>query len=304
MTMAVRQAALPAISIVTPSLNRAAFIEHAIGSVLAQDYPNLEHIVVDGGSTDNTMDVLALYPHLTVIHEPDRGIYDALNKGIRRARGDLIGHLNTDDTYALGAFHAIVERFNEDETLDSVGGRAELRDDRGIVRTISGARELSLTYENVLLGGPVINARFFRARIYAEIGSYDLAYPLTSDREFLIRCLIAGCRSAIIDQPVYVYRIHDGSMTFNAGQAAAAKLSEEYVEMATTWLNRPELPGDLTSAFRRLRGEAHARLAVLAFRDHRYVTALRHLSCRRGVPSLGPLIDIVRAGRSRTGRLS
>jgi len=91
--------AVPRITIVTSSFNQAAFIGRTIDSVIAQNYPNLEHIVVDGMSSDDTPTVLARYPHLTVIREPDRGQADAINKGFGAATGEIFGFLNSDDTF-------------------------------------------------------------------------------------------------------------------------------------------------------------------------------------------------------------
>ena len=87
----------PVISVITPSLNCAAYIRECIESVLAQDYRNFEHVIIDAASTDETVDILKAYPHLKWISEPDRGEADALNKALRMARGDIIGWLNTDD---------------------------------------------------------------------------------------------------------------------------------------------------------------------------------------------------------------
>ena len=95
---------LPIITIITPSLNRAKFIEEAIKSVLNQDYPPVEHIIMDGGSTDGTLDILNSYSHLTVISQPDHGMYDAINKGIRMAKGNIIGIRNSDDYYEPNFF--------------------------------------------------------------------------------------------------------------------------------------------------------------------------------------------------------
>src|SRR3954453_3473935 len=95
------------LTIVTPTLNRGPLLADAIESVRQQQDADMEHIVVDGMSTDNTAEVLARYPHLHVIREPDTGLWDALNKGIGAATGALIGHLNSDDHYTPGAFQAV-----------------------------------------------------------------------------------------------------------------------------------------------------------------------------------------------------
>ena len=93
----------PRISIVTPSFNQAKYIVATIESVMGQDYPNVEHIVIDGGSTDGTLDSLGRYPHLKLVSEPDRGHADAVNKGFRLATGEIWGFLNSDDTLLPGA---------------------------------------------------------------------------------------------------------------------------------------------------------------------------------------------------------
>src|SRR5688500_2854733 len=88
---------LPSVSIVTPCLNAAATIEHTLESVRAQDHGHVEHIVVDGGSTDGTLDLLQRAPGIRFISEPDRGLSDAVNKGVAMATGDVVGWLNADD---------------------------------------------------------------------------------------------------------------------------------------------------------------------------------------------------------------
>src|SRR5688572_1037654 len=101
-------AELPLVSIVTPSLNQGRYLDEAIRSVQGQDYPRLEHVVVDGGSTDETLDVLRRHPHLRWVSEPDGGQSDAVNKGFRLARGEIFGWLNADDYYLPGAVAAAV----------------------------------------------------------------------------------------------------------------------------------------------------------------------------------------------------
>lgn len=110
----------PLVSIVTPSYNAMPYIRDNIESVHSQDYPNIEHIVIDGGSSNGTRDLLGTYPHLVWISEPDRGQSHALNKGFRRARGEIIGWLNADDTYRPGAVAHAVLYFQEHPEADIV----------------------------------------------------------------------------------------------------------------------------------------------------------------------------------------
>lgn len=118
---------LPKLSIITPSYNCGEYIERAIKSVLSQDYPHWEHIIVDGGSTDNTIDILEKYGHLNWISESDRGQVHAMNKGFSMARGDVISYLNADDYYNEGAFRQAAEQFANDG-IDVVYGNVHVFD--------------------------------------------------------------------------------------------------------------------------------------------------------------------------------
>src|SRR5574342_661003 len=113
------------LSIITPCLNRVNKVECSIQSVLKQGYPNVEHIMIDGGSIDGTLDILARYSHLKVLSGRDNGMYDALNKGLNIASGEIIGFLNTDDLYADHVFQPVMEYFR-DENLDAVSGKAQI----------------------------------------------------------------------------------------------------------------------------------------------------------------------------------
>src|SRR5262249_18358377 len=107
-----------------------AYIGETIESVLAQQYPNLQHIVVDGMSTDDTPDVLARYPHLCVIREPDRGQGDAINKGFRVADGDILCFLNSDDTFLPGALHRVAREIDPARGRHIVMGRCRFIDEQ------------------------------------------------------------------------------------------------------------------------------------------------------------------------------
>src|SRR5580658_7829936 len=110
----------PRISIVTPSFNSAPTIRETIESVSRQKYPNLEHIVVDGGSKDATLDIVREYPHILWTSEKDEGHYDAMNKGIARSTGDIVAILNSDDCYREGALHLIAEAFQKHPDWDGL----------------------------------------------------------------------------------------------------------------------------------------------------------------------------------------
>jgi len=122
----------PRISIVTSSYNQGSFIERTIESIRTQDYPDVEHIVVDGMSSDSTMEVLAKYSHLKVIREPDAGQADAINKGFRLATGAIFGFVNSDDTLEPGALRAVAEAMSADPGRHVVMGRCRFIDERDV----------------------------------------------------------------------------------------------------------------------------------------------------------------------------
>ena len=203
------------ISVVTPCFNRVDFIAQAVESVLRQDYPNFEHIIVDGGSTDGTLEVLACYPHLRVISEPDQGIYDAVNKGLRVARGEIIGWMNSDDCYAPGSFQAAAATFDRDPDLDAAAGAALLFDENGAVLREHSPIDPQKLWLRLAEQPPVINAWFFRRRVFEAVGLFDERYRIAGDREFLIRMALHGIRPEPLAYVVCYYQQHLGSYTMS-----------------------------------------------------------------------------------------
>lgn len=251
--------ASPRISIVTPCLNRVEFIAEAVESVLAQGYPDVEHIVMDGGSTDGTLDVLGKYPHLRVVSEPDSGLYDAINKGVRRAGGDVVGLLNTDDVFPPGTLARVGEVFRRRPEADLVSGGAEVfeRDPAGVERvraTYAGPDAVPLAWNTLLYGVPIINARFFRRELLERVGLFDTGYGIAADREFLFRVLLAGPREERVEGVLYRYRHHSGSLTFTRLSAPMLRKLWEHLTLAARYAANGSLPADLRGRFRRWHG--------------------------------------------------
>lgn len=267
----------PLISIVTPCLNRASMIREAIESVINQNYENIEHIVVDGGSTDGTLDILneyaQLYSHLKIVSEPDKNLYDGLNKGIKLAKGDIIGHLNTDDYYEENCFKEVIDAFQQHPSMDSVCGNAvvfetepsangnvEITKNIRIKSLFSHTKYKTLDLDNITYGMPIINARFFRKEVYEKVGMYNIHYPIAADRDFLLRCYIEGVITLCIDKSIYYYRHHEGSLTINSNKSnntskisSNDRITKEYLNLIKNYLNDSKTPSEVIRACYRWR---------------------------------------------------
>jgi glycosyltransferase involved in cell wall biosynthesis len=230
-------ASMVKISVITPTRNRGAFIEAAIDSVVAQSLPACEHIVIDGMSSDDTVTRLERYPHLKIVSEPDQGLYDAINKGIKRAKGDVICLLNSDDRLLPDAFAAIAEAFGRDPAADAVCGRVRV----GEVGTVNGDIEIGsppmqrLRAGDVISGVPITNGRFIRRAAFERAGPFDQSFPVLADRDFFGRFLLAGLRTVSIDRAVYRYGAHQQSLSFGPAAGELAYNSEA-IRLAQTRL--------------------------------------------------------------------
>jgi glycosyltransferase involved in cell wall biosynthesis len=203
-------------SVVTVSFNQAEFIEHNIQSVLRQDYANYEHIIIDGGSLDNTIKTLSKYDHLNWISEPDKGQSDGLNKGFKKANGDIICWLNSDDELANGAFHSVSKYFLENsEELAVTGSRINI-DYKGSELNITPSREY--TFDGLLNKNKDISqpATFFKRTVFDKIGYLrkDLHYAM--DYEFFLRLASLQTIKAI-PEVLAKFRRHDSSKTNACG---------------------------------------------------------------------------------------
>lgn len=174
------------ISVITPSLNSAGTLQRAIESVLAQDYPAFEHIIVDGGSRDGTIELLKRYDHLKWISEPDHGQSDAMNKGFAMSSGDVIVVLNCDDYFAGGAFNAVVPLFEQGSMF--VVGNVEVKSYRlghsFVNRPRIGLKAIMRHWENdAYCYNPV--GYFYRREVQASC-PFNATNQTTMDVEFLL----------------------------------------------------------------------------------------------------------------------
>lgn len=250
-------------------------IRMAIESVLGQDHPNFEHIVVDGQSSDGTMAVLAGYPHLRVVSEKDKGVYDALNKGIRLARGEIIGHLNSDDTYAPGALMTVARRFQQDPEVDVVSGNATISvatadGGRRVVKRYEAAADRQLTFATGTTGTPLINARFFRRRVYDRIGLYDSSYRFSGDCDFLIRAALSKSKQTDIDAVVYDYLSHGASLTLHDGASSFMPIYSEVLRLTKHYIDSPMSPAELCRCCVKLRRQSANRACIEQLRNRKW----------------------------------
>jgi len=208
---------LPHISVITPSFNQGKYIERTIKSVLEQGYPNLEHIIIDGGSTDGTAEIVKRYEkHLVWICERDNGQSDAINKGIRMATGDIICYLNTDDKFEPGALKTVGNILAQDPSVMWLSGRCRIIDehDREIRRVISEYKNFLLdhySYRLLLITNLISQpSTFWRRQIVEELGLFDESEHLAMDYEYWLRI---GKRYSpkTVNRCLSSFRIHQSS---------------------------------------------------------------------------------------------
>lgn len=189
----------PLVSIVTITLESEKHIAAAVGSVLAQTYPNIEHIVVDGGSTDSTLARINELspPNLRLIQEKDEGIADAMNKGIRAAQGEFVGILHSDDVYLPHAVERSLERLVTTGASWSYGRMLYVDQEGTNVLEVGRPYSAKLMKRFMLPGFSTI---FCRRSLYEQIGEFDLRYQLAMDYDLFLR-------AALREDPIFIDEI-------------------------------------------------------------------------------------------------
>jgi glycosyltransferase involved in cell wall biosynthesis len=308
----------PKLTVVTPSFNQGRFIERTIRSVLDQGYPNLEYVIVDGGSTDETIDVVRRYEDRLAwwISEPDAGQTEAINKGIERTTGEIVAYLNSDDYYLPGALRRVADAFERSERRWVAGAGLDLdeydrpagtpgTDERGIIRpTLPSSWEWSWPKGRqwwLLAPWHVPQpSAFWRREVFDRFDLFRRDMHFAFDAEFMIRLAIAGEMPELINGAPLAVRVRHReakSADFSRWKPEIEQIIRIY-SPALTPRERRRLP-----ATRMMFGAFSATTAATAALPIRLVTRVRVIFMRkrpaaqvvfhRGLSRIGDLLDHV-----------
>lgn len=260
----------PIVSIITPTLNSERFIRDNMKSILSQTYPNIEHIIIDGGSTDNTVAIVReMDPKAVIISEPDEGISDAFNKGLKIAKGDIIAILNSDDYYGL---NTVVERvaqvFESDRGVKLLYGKVRGIDPvTGETAVVYGEPfSMAKMEKRLIIPHPAV---FACREVYEKVGLFSLDYKISMDYDYLLKAA-HSYNPRFLDEELTVLRLGGAStkhiylahresyriMRANGVRffPAAMNLLYRYCVTTTSLLLQKSGLGDILFSYRRLKG--------------------------------------------------
>jgi len=257
------------ISIVTPSYNQAEYIEETILSVWNQDYRNFEHIVMDGGSSDGTVEILKKYPHLQWVSESDEGQAHAINKGILRSSGDIIAYLNSDDVYRPGAFAAVAKFFEDNPDVSVIVGRCDYINEGS--EKIGELQPVFQGFGSLLRYWGWGNwhcipqqSVFWRRSVVENVGLFDVRYHYVMDLEMWFRIALKY-DFHVIDDKLAGFRLIEGTKTVSNTH----KMYEEEFSAFCRYLKY--LPkNDVVKT--RLEGKRHLAGKYLDLAEHYFLT--------------------------------
>jgi glycosyltransferase involved in cell wall biosynthesis len=226
------------VSVVTPSYNQVKYLEETILSVLNQTYPNIEYLVVDGGSSDGSVELLKQYDDRISwwVSEPDQGQTDAINKGFARASGEVYAWLNSDDLYHPDAVSEAVEYFESHPEVGLVYGDANFIDTNG--RVIGKFNAQQTSYQRLRRGGVYIpqQAAFWRANLWDEVSPLDPSFYFAMDYDLWVR--LARITEIRYTSRLWAYfRLHDDAKTISADDRCWPEMLEVHRRDGGSWFS-------------------------------------------------------------------
>ncbi|MDX2040427.1 MAG: glycosyltransferase family 2 protein [Acidobacteriota bacterium] len=206
----------PRISVITPSFNQAEFLERTLFSVLDQGYPNLEYIVIDGGSTDGSVEILKQYDDRLAywVSEKDRGQSHALNKGFERATGEILGWLNSDDLYCHGALHHVGQWFLDHPQDEVHYGGLYLVDENDRITDAHWAAKPDVRYTYFVGMDVHQQSLFWKRELMERVGMIDESFRFSMDLDFVLRLMLHG-RVSRTTHYLGKFREHQAAKTSN-----------------------------------------------------------------------------------------
>jgi glycosyltransferase involved in cell wall biosynthesis len=228
----------PLVTIVTPSYNQAPFLETTIRSVLEQDYPNIEYIIIDGGSTDGSLAIIKKYANRLAFwsSEKDRGQTDAINKGFARATGEMMAWINSDDTYEPGAIREAVAEMQAHPEVGLVYGDTNFIDDQG--RVIGRFPAAQTDYHRLRRGYVHIpqQAAFFRRDLWQQVEPLDPSFFFAMDYDLWVR--IARLAPLLYTRRVWAnFRLHGDSKTMAANDRCWPEMIRVHKREGGSWFS-------------------------------------------------------------------
>ena len=198
------------VSIITVVYNGKTHMEQSIKSVLAQTYSNIEYIIIDGASTDGTIDLIKKYEAkiTTFISEKDSGIYNAMNKGLQLAKGEIVAILNADDYYFPETIQEVVNTFKESQADVVYGNMTKLRELNGQAYLKEVTPNLELMEQTMPIFHP---ATFIKKQVYDEVGGFNEAYKLSADYDLVYRIYKAGKQFEYLNKSLTIFRLGGAS---------------------------------------------------------------------------------------------
>lgn len=234
----------PLVTIVTVVFNGAKHLEETIMSVINQSYDNVEYIIIDGGSTDNTLDIIKKYESAINywISEPDQGIYDAMNKGIKLACGDIIGLINSDDFYNQMAIERVVDVYKKEEHQSDInsniiitGSAFKVNENSQTLYPIGSNLSLKYMIKRIIHTMPIIHpATFIPISVYKKYGIFDQTYRIGSDYDFIFRLFINDVKFIFLKEHLASMRtggVSSGTQNLLLRAKEKYKIREKYLKI-------------------------------------------------------------------------